>query len=190
MSSRDAFEARERSLEEAYFRSKDAETVDKLKKVFQAKLDRETLRKAGLTNETVIDRLLSVSVHGEMLTVFKLFPLVEIAWADGKVDQKEIDAVTAGAVAQGVARDSDSFKALEDWLRRGPTDDGRTAWRMYAAELVRTLSPAELAAFRNDLVTLAKKVAGASGGVFGVFGHVSPGEQRAIDEISRHLGAA
>ncbi len=190
MSTHDAFEARGRSLEDSYFRTKDAETVDKLKKVFQAKLDRETLRKAGLTNDAVIDRLLSVSVRGEMLTAFKLFPLVEIAWADGKVDQSEIDAVVAGAVAHGVSRDSDSFKALEDWLRRGPTDDGRTAWRMYAAELVRTLSPAELASFRNDLVALAKKVAGASGGVFGVFGQVSPQEQRAIDEIGRHLGAA
>lgn len=188
--SHDAFEARGRSLEDAYFRSKEAETVEKLKQVFQARLDREALRKAGLTSEEVIDRLLAVSVRGELLSAFKLFPLVEIAWADGRVDAKEAAAVLDAAVNVGVPKDSEMYRSLKDWLDRGPTDDGRKAWRMYAAELRKTLSPAELASFRNDLLAFANKVARASGGVFGMLGVVSPGEQRVIDELGSLLKPA
>lgn len=190
MTTHDAFEARGRSLEEAYFRTKEAETVEKLKSVFQAKLDRESLRAAGLTDETVIDRLLAVSVKGEMLTAFKLFPLVEIAWADGRVDKKEADAVIDAALKFGLPREGETIARLKEWLERGPTADGRTAWRMYAAQLCTTLSPAELASFRADLLAFANKVAHASGGVFGILGQVSPGEQRVIDEAGRALTPA
>lgn len=183
----DAFHARGRSFEESYFRTKDAELVEKLRKVFDAKVTKEELRKAsGITSEQVLDRLVAANLRGELLTAFKLFPLVELAWADGSVSAEETKAVLDAAVKAGIAPDSPALGRMKEWLERGPTEDGRTVWKMYAGELRKTLTPKELETFRADLLANAKKVAEASGGVFGL-AKVSPSEKRVIDEVSKAL---
>jgi len=186
--SSDAFQTRGQSFEEGYFRNKDAEVVDKLRHIFQTKLDKDALRAAtGITNDEVLERLVAVSIRGEMLAVFKLYPLVEIAWADGRVDQSEADAVLAAAVKVGIPQTGEAIDRLKDWLKRGPNDDARAVWKMFAAELRKTLSPAELAEFRDDLLKFANSVARASGGFLGLM-QVDAREQRIIDAINRLLG--
>ena len=183
----DAFETRGNSFEEAYFRTKDAELVAKLRKVFDQKMTKDELRKAaGINDEAVLDRLAALNVHGETMTAFKLLPLVELAWADGKVTKDEAAAVLAAAVKVGVAPDSQGYARMKDWLDRGPAEDGRLAWKMYAEQLRKTLSPAELKTFHDDLLANAKKVAEASGGIFG-FSKVSPSEQKVLDAINKAL---
>ena len=186
--SSDQFAARGRGIEEGYFKTKDADLVDKLRKVFETKRDREGLSKAsGITNDEVLDRLVNLSVKGELLTAFKLYPLVEIVWADGSFDKAESEAVISAAIKQGVPRDSESITRLKYWLENGPTEEGRAAWRMFAAELKKTLNPKELATFRDDLLKYAHSVAEASGGLFGVFMQVSPEEKRVIEAIQKAL---
>lgn len=186
----DSFSDRAQAYEEGYFRNKDAATIDKLRAVFQAQKTREELTAAsGITDTQVLDRLLAASVNGSLLTMFRLYPLVEVAWADGSCSKAEADAILAAAVKRGVARDGDAYKRLEEWIRRGPTEDGRAAWKMYAGELRKTLTPAELAAFRDELLKSAKEVAQTSGGVLGAFLKVSPGEHKAIRGILQALSA-
>lgn len=187
-SGHDAFHARGQSLEEAYFRTKDAELVEKLRAVFQSKLDKEELRKkTGITNDEVLDRLILANVKGELLAAFKLYPLVEVAWADGAVDRREADAVIQAAIKVGVPKDGEAIARLREWLDRGPTHDGRAAWRMFAGELRKTLSPKELDTFRDDLLKMARKVAETSGGILDMFLQVSGAEQKVIDEIKKAL---
>ena len=181
------FAARAQSLEEGYFRSKEADMVAKLRQVFEAKRDKDELRKAGVNNEEVLDRLVKISVRGEMLTVFKLYPLVEITWADGKVAKAEVDAVISAAIKLGIPAESDMIQRLREWLDRGPTEDGRAAWRMFAAELRTTLNPKELATFRDDMLKYAQSVAEASGGLFGVLAQVSAEEKKVIEVIRKAL---
>lgn len=188
--SSDQFAARGRSLEEGYFRTKDADLVEKLRKVFETSRNKEELSKAtGITNDEVLQRLVNLSIRGELLTAFKLYPLVEIVWADGSFDKAESEAVVSAAIKLGIPRDSESIKRLKDWLERGPTEDGRAAWRMFAAELRKTLNPKELATFRDDLLKYAHSVAEASGGIFGVFLQVSPEEKKVIEVIQKALTA-
>ncbi|MFO0828594.1 MAG: hypothetical protein U0572_10660 [Phycisphaerales bacterium] len=184
----DAFDARRRGFEEEYFRTKDAQLVDKLKRVFLSKLDKEELRKkANITNEEVLDRLVAINVRGELLTAFKLYPLVEIAWADGKVDDRETRAVLDAAVKFGVPREGAAIQGLEAWLKRGPTKDGRAAWHAFAADLRNTLTPEELGTFRKDLVRAAKTVAEASGGFLGMVFQISPAEERVLHALEQAL---
>jgi hypothetical protein len=185
---REAIAERGKSLEESYFKTRDAALVAKLRQVFERKRDKEELRKSiEITNDEVLDRLVKLSLRGEMLTAFKLYPLMEIAWANGSFDKRGSKAVIAAAVKLGIPRDSESIKRLEDWLERGPTDDERAAWRMFAAELRKTLSAKELATFREDVLKYAEAVAEAAGGVFGVPGKVSPEEKRMIEIIKKSL---
>jgi hypothetical protein len=193
MSRPDPFDARRSSFEEGYFRNKDSELVDKLRAVFQTKLDKEQLRKAtGIASDEVLDRLIQVNVKGEMLTAFKLLPLVEIAWADGSFDPREGDAVISAAVKYGIAPDSAALERIKEWLHRGPNPEARKAWYMFAAELRKTLTPAELKTFREDLLKMARQVAETSGGILGTFFTVSRGEHQVLKKITESLthGAA
>ena len=167
--SRDAFQDRAASLEEGYFRSRDAQMVDKLRNVFENKMAKDELAKAtGSTNDEFLNRMLQLNIKGEMLTAFKLFPLVEVAWADGSFDKAEADAVLNAAIKQGIPRDSEVLAHLKEWLHKGPSADGRALRKMYASELRKKLSPAELATFRDDREKHAQEGARASGGSLGV----------------------
>ncbi|MBS0189445.1 MAG: TerB family tellurite resistance protein [Planctomycetes bacterium] len=186
--SHDAFRERGQSLEEGYFRSRDSQLVDKLRKVFETKVARDELKKAaGISSDEVLDRMMQLNISGQMLTAFKLFPLVEIAWADGSVDAKEVEAVINGAVKHGIPRDSEVMSRLRDWLSRGPTADGRAVWKMYAAELRKSLSPDQLKTFREDLLNQAHAVAQAGGGIFNIFLTESQSEKKVIEEIRAAL---
>jgi hypothetical protein len=184
----DAFEARRLGLEEEYFRSRDSQLVGKLKGVFNAGVSKEELRQAtGISDESVLDRLVGANVRGEMLVAFKLYPLVEIAWADGHVDRDERNAVIDAAIKSGVPRDAETIKHLNDWLSRGPTDEMRKVWRMYAAQLKSKLTAEELAVFRKDLMSYAHHVAESSGGILGLVWQTSPAERAVIDELTKLL---
>ena len=184
----DAFDSRRSGFEVEYFHKQDQEVVRKLKGVFERKIDREGLKKyTGVTNEEVLDRLIAVNVKGELLLVFRLYPLVEIAWADGAIDSRESKAVIDAAMKMGVPEGSAALKALEEWLKRGPTPDGRKAWYAFADELRKTLTAEELAKFRHDLLEGAKAVAKASGGLLGIAFEISAAEQKVLDGIAQRL---
>jgi hypothetical protein len=187
----DAFEARGKSDEEAYFRKRDADMVEKLRQVFQTKHDREELRTlTGITNEEVLDRLMHLQVRGEMLTAFRLLPLVEIAWADGTFDKREAEAVVTAAIKHGIPADSAALERVKEWLERGPNPEARKAWYMYAQELRKVLSPAELKTFREDLLKTARGIAELSGGILSTFFTVSRGEKAVLKKIAEALGQA
>lgn len=188
--SHDAFKERGQSLEDSYFRTRDAQMVDKLRNVFENKLAKEAVTKAtGITNDEFLDRVVRLNMNGEMLTAFKLFPLVEVAWADGNFDQAEAEAVISAAAKQGIPRNSEVLAHLKNWLNKGPTPDGRSLWKMYAAELRKTLSKQELDTFREDMLKYAHQVAEASGGILKLFFTESTSEKKVIEGIRKELTA-
>lgn len=185
---KDPFHARGKQIEEEYFRKKDAHLVDKLKSVFHKKMDKETIRKeTGITEERLLDVLLELNLNGESMAAFKLYPLVEIAWADGHVDEREAHAVLSAAEHHGLGRGSAPYALLENALKNRPRDDSRKAWYMYATELRKVLNEKELKTFRDDLVEDARRVAEASGGLLNLAFTVSGNERKVLDAIKRAL---
>ncbi len=183
----DAFELRGRSFEERYFHTKDAELVEKLHAVFRRSLDRDELtRITGLSDGKLIESLLDLHVRGEMMTAFKLLPLVEIAWADGTLDHREADAVEHAAARFGITP-GPAMDRLREWLRRGPTRELRALWLQYAAELRKTLTPMQLNEFREDLLKTARGIADCSGGVLSVLFNTSAAEKRIMEEVRKAL---
>lgn len=185
---RDAFEARRTSFEERYFHTKDAELVEKLRQVFQAKRDREELRRlTHISSDEVLDRMMAVQAKGQMLTAFNLLPLVEIAWADGACDRREAEAVILAAIQHGVPRDSVALERIKEWLERGPNPEARKAWYMYAQELRKVLTPAELKTFREDLLNTARRIAELSGGILSTFFTITPSKRAILKKMTDAL---
>src|SRR4029079_10876336 len=102
--SRDPFEERRKGLEEEFFAKREAKLVAKLRQTLEKEQPRETLKQlTGIQDAGIIDTLVSLHVDRDTLAAFALYPLVEVAWADGKVDEAERKAFLHGAADYGNA---------------------------------------------------------------------------------------
>lgn len=180
----DALHKRERALEEEFFARKNQQLVDKLKATFDQQVTREKLKEVtGVADPKLLDRLVALQVRGETMAAFWLYPLIEVAWADGKLDRRERDAILEAAVAGGIAKGSAGYEALEAGMADGPTEAKRKVWFAYARDLAARLDANERRLVRDDLLHRARVVAEASGGILGV-AKVSANEQRVLDQIA------
>jgi uncharacterized tellurite resistance protein B-like protein len=185
MATHDAFEQRRQALEEEFFAKRERTLVEKLRRTLEQEHPRETLKSlTGIRDEHAIDTLVALHVDRDTLAAFALYPLVEIGWADGKVDDAEREAFLRAAAEHGLAADSPGHAALREFLKETPREEARQAWFAWARELRGRLSTAERRQLREGLVTRARKVAEASGGILGLGSRVSAAEQRILDRIA------
>jgi len=156
--------------------------------VFHKKIDKQSIREAtGVTDEALLDRLVELNLNGELMAAFKLLPVIEVAWADGVVDEKEVRAVLSAAEQHGIRPGDKAYAMLETRLREGPSKPTRKLWYHYAETLKKTLSPRELEEFRKDLLDICERVARASGGLLNLAFNISPNERRVMEIIERAL---
>jgi hypothetical protein len=185
----DALHRRERALEEEFFQRKNQQLLDKLRATFDQEVTREKLQAAtGITDPKVLERLIALQVRGETMAAFALYPLVEIAWADGKLDRAERDAILAAAAAEGIHAGSAAYELIEAAMADGPTDARRKVWFAYARDLASRLDATERQQVRDELLRRARKVAEASGGILGI-AKISKKEKRVLDSIAEAFDA-
>ncbi len=169
------------SLEEAFFRKRDAEMIAQHKKIEKMKRTREALADiAGIHNPKVLDKLIELEVSPEVLASIAVAPLVEVAWADGHVDEKEHEAVLAAAAMNGIIKGSVDYALLDAWLKQRPPAQLLTAWVHYIEGLCETLNEQESLALKVELMGRARKVAEADGGFLGIAFKVSVQEQAVL----------
>ena len=182
--SRDPFEERRKGLEEEFFAKREAALVDKLRQTLETEHPRETLKQlTGIQDEAIIDTLVNLHVDRDTLAAFALYPLVEVAWADGKVDEAERKAFLQAAAEYGIPADSPGHETLRAFLKECPREEARKAWFAWAEQLNARLSIPERRKVRNELLTRARQVAEASGGILGLGRRISASEQKVLDRI-------
>lgn len=181
----DAFEDRRKELEETFFRKENEKLLEKMRAGKQAAMDRvEISRLTGITQDTVLDALLAMKLNAETMTAFTLFPLIEVAWADGAVDAKEKKAVLDSAAAQGIAPDSAAAQLLEGWLNSKPSPKLHDTWKAYVQAMCESIAPIERENLKNELLAWARRVAQASGGILGTGEKVSSAEESALKRLA------
>jgi uncharacterized tellurite resistance protein B-like protein len=182
----DPFKQRERSFEEEFFQKQERKLVDKLRETLQKKQTREELAEVtGIQDPGVLDTLLAMNLAKDTFAAFALYPLVEIAWADGEVDEKERQAFLAAAAEHGLAPGQPAHAALQGFLKTKPSEDARKAWYAWAKELNAKLDVNERRKVREGLSQRARKVAEASGGFLGLGSKISQNEQLVLDAIEK-----
>jgi len=181
----DAFKQREIGLEEAFFKERDQQLMEKLRgelSSFEEK--RKVGHVTGIVEEHVLQSLVQAGVRAETLTAVALIPIIEVAWCDGTVAPEERDAVLNAAVAHGIHEDSASYALLQRWLAERPDPQIIAAWKEYVHELAR-ISPKEtIAAMKKNMVDRATRVAAAAGGFLGL-STISKHEHAKIQELSK-----
>jgi uncharacterized tellurite resistance protein B-like protein len=181
---KDPFQERRKALEEEFFAKREQTLVAKLRSTLEQESPRETLKKlTGIQDESVIDTLVALHVDRDTLAAFALYPLVEVAWADGRVDDAERQAFLQAAAEHGLSADSPGHRALHEFLKETPRAEARKAWFAWASELRGRLSAAERRELREGLVKRARAVAEASGGILGLGRRISAAEQQVLDKV-------
>src|SRR5215475_12372855 len=121
---RDSFKERERAQEEGYFRAQDAKLIEKLRE--DARLEEIVLTLAErlqVDNPELLRRVISLGVSLDTGPAFLLAPMVQVAWAEGKVTEGERQTVLSFAADRGVTAGSPAYVQLLKWLEERPSDD-------------------------------------------------------------------
>lgn len=177
---------RRRALEEEFFKRENA----KLRAELDAKKAREAgkgaLRESsGIQDEAVLDALVAADIDLQTLAALSLVPLVEVAWADGKIEAKERAAILRAAEGVGIAAGTAAHELLEFWLAEPPPDALLFAWENYVRALVEGMDPARRTALKNDVLGRARGVADAAGGFLGLTSRISDDEQDMLDRLEQ-----
>jgi hypothetical protein len=175
---------RRRALEDSFFAKENAKKLGELRAAEEAKSTREALSQAsGITDPEVLDELRRLGFRAETLAALSLYPLVAVAWADRSIKSTERRAVLDAAHAAGIQRGDVAHDLLESWLNKRPGDDLLKAWRDMVGALKEQLGEKALASIRDDLLSRAKGVAKAAGGVLGLGSKVSDAERKVLDDL-------
>lgn len=139
-----------------------------------------------MTDGELVDELKILGMDASSYRALPLLPLVQVAWADGSVQEAEERLILE------LARDryqlgEEGERVLRNWLRYPPS-------ALYArrgqAILVALCGRAGFDALSRDslvdVLALSHEVARAAGGFFG-FGAIEASEANAIDEIAQVL---
>lgn len=172
------------TLEEAFFKKRDAELIEQHRKIEKMKRTRAAMSEmSGISNPLILDKLIALEITPEMLASMAVVPLVEVAWADGRVDEEERVAVLKAAAASGLDKGSVDYALLEAWLKHRPAPKLLDAWTHYIEGLVEVMSVQEINALKDELIGRAQKVAEAAGGILGGVFSVSTKERAVLKKM-------
>ncbi len=162
------FRIREQALEYEFFHKIDEELLRQLRRTMEIAKRRQALAEAtGIRDEAVLDELVSLDISSETIFALSLFPLVWVAWADGRIDQRQRQAILEAAHSTGHERDTASHRLIEQWLDHKPDAKLIHAWKDYIQFISRSVGTEARLSLKQDVVGRARQVAEAVSSVYG-----------------------
>jgi len=177
-----------KKLEEAFFAEENSRLLAQLRKKTALDERRAALREVvQIQDEAYLDHLIELGIGPETVLALSLVPLMAVAWADGKLDDRERDAVLKAAEQKGVAPDSPGHQLLDTWLTRAPDPQLFEAWRRYMGSIWGTFTTQQRHEMRVNLLEWMTGVAEAAGGFLGLTSKISASERAVLDEVAALL---
>jgi hypothetical protein len=189
---RDVLQERERGIEAQWARQHDEELIQKLRERAKLREISDVLAKKLRVEDPVLrQRILDLGFTRETGPGLFLVPLVQVAWADGEVTDREKETILGMAAIRGVAPGSPVHTQLLEWFHKPPSD----ALCDVAAEVIRVgisvLPEPERENRVAAFVETFRRVAEASGGglrrALGMGHAVSAEEEAVIAKITAVL---
>jgi len=179
----ESLEERGRALENQFYDQENKAKLAAMKEKIDAQSTRDDLRKAsGMTDDKVLDKLVELGLRSNTIAALSLVPLIDVAWADGEIQENERTAILQGAHGKGLESGSDGYVLLQTWLKSRPDPALFEAWESYIKALASQLNDEQNRLLRNQIVGFAKMVAASAGGFLGI-GKVSAEEEKALARI-------
>jgi len=147
------------TMADRFFKERDKELLEKLKEEVAGEGSRDALAAAsGISDASVLDSLIGSGIGPDTIASVSLIPLVAVAWADNKMEDKEREAILKAAAEAGIKTGSASYAILEKWLGEQPQ-------------------------LKGSIVSRAESVAEAAGGFLGLGNKVSDSERGVLSKL-------
>jgi tellurite resistance protein len=182
--SHDAFDERRKALEEQFFAKNNEALVQKMRDAAQRTASKAELQQlTGIANEQVLDAMAALKIGGAATLVMSLYPMLAVAWADGKIDEKERTVILGIAETVGLKSDGAGYSYLQRWLAEKPEISWQHLWADYVQALVAQMKSNEKELLKQTVLGRARVVAEISGGIMGVVWNVSKAEQSVLAKL-------
>jgi hypothetical protein len=169
MSEHDAFAERGRALEEEYFRKKDRELVEKLRRSAAADQARGELSKqTGLSDPALLAELQELGFNANTVSLLPLVPVLELAWAEGGITAAERQLLVSLARNRGIAEGSAADGQLTAWMATRPAPEVFAKAGRLISALLASGSGVAQGLTADQLVAYCEQIASASGGLLGL----------------------
>jgi hypothetical protein len=187
MSDKEFFGDRRRAQEEEYFRKREQELIEKLRRRGEEAATRKAMaERTGVADEEILQDLQALGYTPETVMLLHVVPLVQVAWAEGNVSDREREMIVQAARSRGIAAGSEADRQLASWLTARPSDDFFDKTLRAIGAMLEGRPAAERDASQRDLLSYCSAIASASGGILG-FGKVSDEERQLLARISQEL---
>jgi hypothetical protein len=174
---------RRRELEEAFFSKHNRQLIDQLRVKTDAAARRDHLiKESGIENPALLEELVGIGLDAGSLAALGLVPLLQVAWADGKVQPRERAALLEAAEKVGVKAGGPGYELLSGWLDREPEARLFQVWQDYVRTLREKMTKESFQTLHRVVVERATTVARAAGGILGV-GSVWGTEKTVLHQI-------
>jgi hypothetical protein len=178
---------RGRALEEEYFRKRELELIEKLRRRGEEAAGRRQLaERSGLADEDILKDLQALGYTPETVMLLHLVPLVQMAWAEGSVSESERALIVEAARSRGVAEGSEADRQLGKWLTVRPSDEIFATTLRAIGAILQASPDGQRDASQRDILAYCTAIASASGGILG-FGKVSEPERELLARISQEI---
>jgi tellurite resistance protein len=177
-----------RDLEEAFFADENRRLLEKLRERAEREQRRAALRLVlRVEDDALADTLLDLGIGPETALALTLLPLLAVAWADGKIEPREREAVLRAAEQEGIEKGTPARELLESWLGSPPSAHILGLWKRYVRVLWQKLGEPERRALRERMSGTARQVAEASGGLLGLTSRISAAERAVLEDLEHTL---
>jgi len=179
----DLTEKRRQTLEDMFFYEQDRRIIEQRAKLQQLKQTKASLAKvSGIHDDALLDKLMELEIRPETLATLIGIPLIEVAWADGEMDDNERKKLFEYAEKAGLRQKGLDPKMMSAWLKKKPDPALLKAWTHYIQTLCKELSPHERKALKAEVMADARSIAEAAGGILGL-GRISAEEKAMLKTL-------
>lgn len=189
MSDRDAFKERERGLEESYFQKKERELIEKQREKVALENARAKLsEKTGITNQQILEALEELGYNHETVRLLHLMPVIYVAWADGRMKDKERKMILEVARLAGISEGTQADDRLARLLDSAPSEEVWEASFLAIQAVLRAGNKEQVEQMRKDVLSYSDAVASLSKGLFGLELLGTGAERSALERVVNELG--
>jgi hypothetical protein len=162
-------EKRRQTLEDMFFYEQDRRIIEQRAKLQQLKQTKANLAKvSGIHDDALLEKLIALKIGPETLATLIGVPLIEVAWADSTMDDKERKKLFAYAEKAGLRQKGLDQKVMSTLLAKKPDPALFDAWRHYIRTLCKELGAHERKALKDEVMADARSIAEAAGGILGL----------------------
>lgn len=190
MADKEFFGDRRRTQEEEYFRRQEQELIEKLQQRGREEATRRRMaERTGVADSEILNDLQALGFTPETVMLLHLVPLLQMAWAEGSVSDRERDLIVEAARARGIEKSTPADDQLSAWLETRPSDQFFEKTLRAIGAILQARPEEERAASQRDLLSRLTSIASASGGILG-FGKVTSEEQQVLARVSEEMERA